>query len=508
MAKAAHELLADALEAASKVAVDHIVNSAQLRKQHKTRLIKAGFLKPIIRGWYLLDADLSAEETGDSVLWHECYWAFVAQYLSHHLGEDYIVSAEQSLDIHTGNNQLPAQLLIGNTAKQNRIVKLPRSLDLSLFSAQSLPAEVAYHAGVRLYSLEGALVRVGPAYYRRQPQEVALALKSANPTALLAQLLASGNQQSAGRLAGASRAFNQPALADELLSGMRTAGFEVSEANPFESSVPDICVLRPGSPHAARIELLWETLREQLIPLARPPTNPPADIDTALRALEERYVHDAYHSLSIEGYRVTPALIERVRQGDWDPEGNEADKQQRDAMAARGYWNAHLLVKKAIVRMSSEGVGATALKSDVSAWFRALFGPMVQSGMLNPVDLAGYRNRPVFIRGSRHTPLPSDSLLDAMETLFLLIERESHPLVAAMLGHFFIGYIHPFPDGNGRCARFLMNALLVAAGYPWVIVRLETRPEYMAALEALSIDQQAEPFAQLILEAMDYRWEN
>ena len=34
---------------------------------------------------------------------------------------------------------------------------------------------------------------------------------------------------------------------------------------------------------------------------------------------------------------VEPALIDRVRQGDWDPEHHEADRKSRDALAARGY---------------------------------------------------------------------------------------------------------------------------------------------------------------------------
>jgi len=34
-------------------------------------------------------------------------------------------------------------------------------------------------------------------------------------------------------------------------------------------------------------------------------------------------VNDAYNSLSIEGYRVTPELIERIRDGKWDPESEE-----------------------------------------------------------------------------------------------------------------------------------------------------------------------------------------
>ena len=33
------------------------------------------------------------------------------------------------------------------------------------------------------------------------------------------------------------------------------------------------------------------------------------------RSVDEIYRSDAYHSLSIEGYTVTPDLIEKVRQG-------------------------------------------------------------------------------------------------------------------------------------------------------------------------------------------------
>jgi hypothetical protein len=40
----------------------------------------------------------------------------------------------------------------------------------------------------------------------------------------------------------------------------------------------------------------------------------------------DAYVTDAYHSLSIEGYRVTPELIERVRSTRGSPETNEEDQ--------------------------------------------------------------------------------------------------------------------------------------------------------------------------------------
>ena len=53
------------------------------------------------------------------------------------------------------------------------------------------------------------------------------------------------------------------------------------------------------------------------------------------------------------------------------------------------------------------------------------------------------------------------SLLDAMETYFELLANEKDPFVKAVLGHHLFGYIHPYMDGNGRMARFIMNAFLI-----------------------------------------------
>jgi hypothetical protein len=71
------------------------------------------------------------------------------------------------------------------------------------------------------------------------------------------------------------------------------------------------------------------------------------------------------------------------------------------------------------------------------------------------------------------------------------------------------GYIHPYPDGNGRMARFLMNAMLASGDYPWIVVRVEDRNAYLAALDRASIDINSKPFAAFIAERAGWsisRW--
>jgi Fic family protein len=97
-----------------------------------------------------------------------------------------------------------------------------------------------------------------------------------------------------------------------------------------------------------------------------------------------------------------------------------------------------------------------------------------------------------------HVPLPPHAVADAMQTLFEMLENENHAAVRVALGHFIFAYIHPYMDGNGRMARFLMNVMLAAGGYPWTVVPLERRHAYMTALEDASVRQNIVPFAQFI----------
>jgi hypothetical protein len=84
--------------------------------------------------------------------------------------------------------------------------------------------------------------------------------------------------------------------------------------------------------------------------------------------------------------------------------------------------------------------------------------------------------------------------------LFDLVENEPELGIRAVLGHWLFGYVHPYPDGNGRVARFLMNATLASRGYPWTVIRQEDRTAYLSALDRASVETEIRPFAEFIAE--------
>lgn len=136
-------------------------------------------------------------------------------------------------------------------------------------------------------------------------------------------------------------------------------------------------------------------------------------------------------------------------------------------------------------------------------WHREIFQPSVAAGLIPPSALAGYRNDAVYLRTSRYVPPSFEAVRDAMPALFDLIEVEAEPAVRAVLGHWLLGYIHPYSDGNGRMARFLMNAMLASGGYPWTVIRVEDRADYLAALDHASIDMDIKPFTAFIGERVE-----
>ena len=115
---------------------------------------------------------------------------------------------------------------------------------------------------------------------------------------------------------------------------------------------------------------MWQNMRDVILEEFPEAPGIPEDRDNCITKIEELYTSDAYHSLSIEGYRVSSELIDRLRSGNWNADTYEEDRNHRDALAARRYWQAFLSVADSIKKMlDGDYAGATA-KSDHGTWYR------------------------------------------------------------------------------------------------------------------------------------------
>jgi Fic family protein len=277
----------------------------------------------------------------------------------------------------------------------------------------------------------------------------------------------------------------------------------VRETDPFDDRPALVLPTREASPYVNRIRLLWQKMREPVIERFPKAPGLPRNVDVFMRRIEEAYVTDAYHSLSIEGYRVSAELIQRVRSGSWNPEADEHDREHRNAMAARGYFQAFKAVEKSIAKVLNRENPGTVAEADHRDWYREMFAPSVTAGILKASDLAGYRNGQVYIRQSMHVPLNREAVRDAMPAFFDLLAQEKDPAVRVVLGHFLFVYIHPYIDGNGRMGRFLMNLMMSAGGYPWTVIPVSERQAYMTALEKASVGEDIGPFANFLARLVE-----
>jgi hypothetical protein len=502
------EKLAQSLEVLRKLqAADGApaIRARDLTRTHRERLVANGFLQEVMKGWYI--PSRPDEVRGESTAWYASFWRFCAAYLEERFGKDWSLSPEQSLSLHGGNWTVPRQLRVRSPRARNSVTGLAHGTSLlDLRAALPAAADRRELEGLRVFAPDSALIEASPNYYVRHSTDIRAVLATIrDASGLLSRLLDGGHSKIAGRLAGAFRNIGRDRIADDILKTMIAAGYDVRVQDPFADSPALIMGSRERSPYVNRIRLLWQKMRAPVIERFPKAPGPPRAVEAYMKRVDDAYVTDAYHSLSIEGYRVSPELIERVRSGTWNPERNEGDRGERNAMAARGYWQAYQVVRESVRRvLDGENAGLVA-EEDHGAWYRELFAPSVAVGLLKPADLAGYRNGQVYIRKSMHVPLNQEAVRDAMPAFFDLLREETDPAVRVVLGHFIFVYIHPYMDGNGRIGRFLMNVMMAAGGYPWTVIPVGERNAYVGALEKASVSEDIGPFADFLAELVRKR---
>lgn len=98
-----------------------------------------------------------------------------------------------------------------------------------------------------------------------------------------------------------------------------------------------------------------------------------------------------------------------------------------------------------------------------------------------------------------------------MQSLFKFInenEKTIHPLILSSLFHYYLVYIHPFTDGNGRMARFWVSLMLINYNIKFKIVPIEeeiylNQEEYYNSIASCHINGNANIFIDFMLKTID-----
>lgn len=204
---------------------------------------------------------------------------------------------------------------------------------------------------------------------------------------------------------------------------------------------------------------------------------------------------EAYGSATIEGARTT---VERVKENMGNPVTKD-DRMVVNAIKAQDY----------------------AYNNGISLGNIRYVWEMLTDGVCGNAHLQGvtWRSGMVYIgsvHGVVHIPEEPGKIGRRMEDLFSFCGRPMDGVVKACIVHFYVAYIHPFCDGNGRMARLWMNSIL--AGYNrqfrWLAVSrgvLESLDGYYSSLRVaefsynnlMDITPFMEYMLQVIVSAID-----
>jgi len=172
------EKLASSLEVLKKFQSSKgvaVIKSKDISRTHRDRLVANGFIREVIKGWYI--SMRPDEKKGDSTSWFTSFWHFIPAYCNERFGRDWFLTPEQSLAIHIGNFSVPKQLLVRSPkGKNNKIVLIHGTSLFDMASAMPHEDSIIQKGGLNLYTVPAALISTSPGYFSRNPTDARTAL--------------------------------------------------------------------------------------------------------------------------------------------------------------------------------------------------------------------------------------------------------------------------------------------------------------------------------------------
>jgi hypothetical protein len=194
-----------------------IVRTRDIVPGQKKMLLASGLLCPVIKGWYVATGPEIAPKGKE--WWHGIFWKFCVEYLEARFEEDWCLSPEQSVSLHASNWSVPDRLTIRSPYGKNNCVELPFNTSIQDV-CMSLPekSDRTIVNGLRMLSLEAALIACAPQYFLSHADDLRIALRLINnPMRLRRRLIKGNHARKAGYLAAAFRMIGRTDWADTIV---------------------------------------------------------------------------------------------------------------------------------------------------------------------------------------------------------------------------------------------------------------------------------------------------
>lgn len=202
-----------------------------------------------------------------------------------------------------------------------------------------------------------------------------------------------------------------------------------------------------------------------------------------------------YYSNRMEGGTLTREETRSVMVGNITVDG----KPMTDVMEMNG----HDLVVREILKMGSGEVRISEKR--IKDIHKAILqetedvdrNRQIGNWKLTPNEIINYKGEKISFTAPADVADEMHALLNKtnaqLDAYFAGKKEAQHPLIIAADFHLGFVTIHPFFDGNGRTARILMNLILIACGYPPIIITDTEKLayyQYLADIQAYGGDKE------------------
>lgn len=472
-------------------------------RRQREYLIKEKFLVSATKGYWIL----KKPEDDIEDVFPLVYWQVIEKTLSRH--GPCTVWGKSALLLLSGDQIPQKQLSVKTEKKSNRKLYLPLGFEISLIhdtdfderflkkfevAGREIPVDIPEKTLIDASKLKLGEEAKGFIAGTKFNVRMIEALYGASPKPIVFKRLI-GMVKDAGRMdlvAGLERIIE---TYTHYQVGKKEK-VDVAFGSGWQATLKTPWVVRQEQQVKRFEEMLEKNLAEVITSLET------HSLNKLLGQAKEHKKYDTYHSTTLEGYQVTPEQVEALLSGDVPEnkqEEGESVEQIKNRAAIVGYSKAFDFI---LSKVQNDFHKPTVSEDLVQDTYCHLFKPSVDAGIVDRTTLAGYRNNPVYIRGTMYVPPSYEKLPELMASFEALMNQIKNPVAKAILTHYLFVTIHPYNDGNGRTGRLLMNYLLLAGGYSWITVRADQRIKYFKALKVANSDENILPVGEFTVEML------